>query len=487
MATKRPSKKKTAAKKAAAARPKKKAPAKKATPAKPKAKAKAKPAAKPVKKAAPKKATPKAKPVSVKDLLKKKFDVDAPKTPYSVPKDKIETSKLTAPDLLSAFADKDAKRIRELLANTYTASDLKAAAEKAAAEKAAAEKAAAEKAAAEKAAAEKAAAEKAAAEKAAAEKAAAEKAAAEKAAAEKAAAEKAAAEKAAAEKAAAEKAEEIKKAAAHKSEVSVTYDTAPAKPIAKPASDPVDNTIKIFAAGLAFLILLVIGASISNSSKFYLEGNEGVLEIWKGKFAPLGKQMVIALPGVPLPASTKDVYAKTDVYPMAFQFYLDKADALLQAPGIPDFEGIKSELKNALAYGSNKELRALAYDRIDNIDRLILVHKADVFASRGTIEDLESAIDYLKDAEKLTRDDAQAAMIDQKIERLKAGITALEEQAAAEAAAVQAETEAEAAVAESEAETEEAPESAATVETESEDDEAPAANDAEAAHDTDHS
>jgi colicin import membrane protein len=269
--------------------------------------------------------------------------------------------------------------------------------------------------------------------------------------------------------------------------VSVTYDTAPAKPIAKPASDPVDNTIKIFAAGLAFLVLLVIGASISNSSKFYLEGNEGVLEIWQGKFAPLGKQMVIALPGIPLPESIKDVYSKADVYPLAFQFYLDKADALLQAPGIPDFEGIKSELKTALAYGSNKELRALAYDRIDNIDRLILVHKADVFASRGTLEDIESAIDYLKDAEKLTRDDAQAAMIGQKIERLKAGITALEEQAAAEAAAAEAETEAEAEVAESEAESEEAPEPVEAVETESEDGEAPAANEAAAAHDTDHS
>ena len=76
------SKKKRAPKKAASAsNPKKKAPAKKAAPAKPKAAAKPKPAPKPAKKAAPK-----TKPVSVKDLLKKKFDIVTPKVLYTVPK-----------------------------------------------------------------------------------------------------------------------------------------------------------------------------------------------------------------------------------------------------------------------------------------------------------------------------------------------------------------------------------------------------------------
>ena len=37
--------------------------------------------------------------------MKKKFDIEAPKTLYSVPKDKIETSNFTAPDMLAAFAD----------------------------------------------------------------------------------------------------------------------------------------------------------------------------------------------------------------------------------------------------------------------------------------------------------------------------------------------------------------------------------------------
>ena len=423
------SKKSTPKKAASAAKTKKKAVEKNAAPAK-------KPAAKstPAKNA---KATPKAKPVSVKDLLKKKFDIVTPKVLYTVPKEMVEKSTFTAPELLAGFEAKDAKRIKAVLSNTYSESDLRAATEKAAAEKAAAEKAAAEEAAAEKAAVEKAAAEKAAVEKAAAEKAAVEKAAAEKA-----AVEKAAAEKAAAEKAAAEKAEAIKKAAAEKSDVTVSYEAPPAKAAAKKPSDPVDNTMKIFAAGMAFLILLVVGASTSNSFKYYLNENQGALEIWKGKFAPLGEKMVIALPGVPAPEDLKDTYSSGDVYPLAFGYYIDKADALLDVPGIPDFEGIKATLNTALEYGSTNALRANAYDRLDNIDRLILTYKADVTASRGTIDDLTSAIGFLKEADKLTTDEAQEAMIAQKIASHEAAIRTLEEEAAAEQAAAEAEAEA---------------------------------------------
>jgi hypothetical protein len=402
------SKKKRAPKKAApAANLKKKAPAKKAAPAKPKPAAKAKPVPKPAKKAAPK-----TKPVSVKDLLRKKFDIVTPKVLYTVPKKKVAEPTFTAPAFLTGFKAEDAKRVKGLLANSYTEKDLIEATKKATTEKAAAEKAAAEKAAAEKAAAEKA------------------------------AAEKAAAEKAAAEKAAAEKAEEIKKAAAQKPDVSVSYEPTPEQAAAKKPSDPVDNTMKIFAAGLAFLILLVIGGSVSNSFKYYLTENQGALEVWKGKFSPIGKKLVIALPGVPAPEDPKATYRSGDVYPIVFQYYIDKADVLLDVPGIPDFEGIKATLKTALEYGSTNALRALAYQRLDNIDRLILTYKADVAASRGTIDDLKAAIGFLSAADKLTTDKAQEELIARTISAHEAAITALEEQAAAEQTAAEAEAEA---------------------------------------------
>jgi hypothetical protein len=185
----------------------------------------------------------------------------------------------------------------------------------------------------------------------------------------------------------------------------------------------------------------VVGASASNSFKYYLAQNQGALEIWKGKFAPLGKKMVIALPGVPAPEPFEAVYSADDVYPIVFQHYIDKADTLLDVPGIPDFDGIKATLKTALEYGSTSSLRTIAYNRLDNIDRLILTYKAEVAASRGTIDDLKAAVGFLTDADQLTTDEAQQALNAQKIAAHEAAIAKLEEEAAAQ----QAEAEAEAA------------------------------------------
>jgi predicted nucleotidyltransferase len=87
-------------------------------------------------------------------------------------------------------------------------------------------------------------------------------------------------------------------------------------------------------------------------------------------------------------------------------------------------------------------LRDLAYQRLDNIDRLILLYKADVAASRGTQASLTAAIEFLRDADQLTSDPTQEALIAQKISDHEASIAALEEQAAAEQAAAEAEAEA---------------------------------------------
>ena len=112
------------------------------------------------------------------------------------------------------------------------------------------------------------------------------KAAGEKAAAEKAAAEKAAAEKAAAEKAAAEKAAEP--------EVSVSYE--PPDSGDTTTEDPMEKAMKYLAAVFAVLMALVIGTSMINKNKFYIHATDGALEIWQGRFAPMGEACLISLP-----------------------------------------------------------------------------------------------------------------------------------------------------------------------------------------------
>jgi colicin import membrane protein len=379
----------------------KKSAAKKKTAKKVAAKAKAAPKAKAAAKAAP---APEKKPVSVKDLLQKKFPVWKPEKLYTTGPDKADLKDVAAPPFVSG-SEEEQKRIKGLLLKKYDLAEIKAAGEKAAAEKAAAEKAAAEKAAAEKAAAEKAAAEKAAAEKAAAEKAAAEKAAAEKAAAEKAAAEKAAAEKAA------------------EPEVSVSYeppdtdDTIP--------SDPMEKGMKYLAAVVAVLILLVIGSSMINQGKYYIHSTDGALEIFQGRFAPMGEKLLISLPGVQKPEKAKDIYSKTDVYPIIFNYYVEKADTFLKVPGLPDFEGIKKYLNKAMLYKTTPDSADAVYSRLNNIDLMILLYKADVAASKPTLSDLKEAKGFLTEASRLDLNGAKLDLIHEKMDDVDKKIASL--------------------------------------------------------------
>jgi ribosomal protein L12E/L44/L45/RPP1/RPP2 len=418
---KKAAKKKTAKKSAAKAAPKAKAAAK----------AKPAPKPKPAAKAAP---APKKKAVSLKDLLKKKFPAWKPEKLYTAGPDKAGLKDVTAPPFFSG-TEAEQKRIRELLMKKYDMAEIKAVGEKAAAEKAAAEKAAAEKAAAEKAAAEKAAAEKAAAEKAAAEKAAAEKAAAEKAAAEKAAAEKAAAEKAAAEKAAAEK-------AAAESKVSVSYEPPDSGDTLPP--DPMDRAMKYMAAALAVLIALIVGSSMINQGKYYIQSTDGALKIYQGRFAPMGEKLLIALPGVQAPAKIKHVYSKTDVYPLIFNYYVDKADTLLTVPGLPDFQGIKTYIKKARPYALTPKAKDIVYSHLNNIDLMILLYKADVSAGKDTIADLKEAKGFLTEASRLDIDKMKMNLVHQKIDAVDKDIASLqaEQKAAASPPAAPAKTEA---------------------------------------------
>jgi hypothetical protein len=242
-----------------------------------------------------------------------------------------------------------------------------------------------------------------------------------KAAAEKAAAEKATAEKAAAEKAAAEKA-------------AIRY-----QPSAETAAaDPAGKLLKYGIAGFVVLILLVIGSSFMNARNFYIKPTEGATEIWQGTFAPKGARLMISLPGMFYTDPLKDVYSQSDVFPLIFRYYIDKADTLLDVPGLPDFEGVKSYLDQALEYAVTPELASAARSRLNTINLMVLLYKADVAASKDTINDLEASLKYLQEAYDVEMDQLQKELILQKtaaasakLQLLKAQAVEAEEKAAA--------------------------------------------------------
>jgi hypothetical protein len=168
--------------------------------------------------------------------------------------------------------------------------------------------------------------------------------------------------------------------------------------------------------GFIFIVLigLVIRVSYYNTKKYYLKSAAGAVEIWQGTFSPGEKKRILIMPGMQMPAKTKEVYAKEDVYPLASKFYVSKADALMEVPGMPDFVGIKSYLNRALSFATTEDLRQTAHARINQIDRVILFYKADVAATKGTRTGFETALDYLDQTAKLNPDEIETELIQKK-------------------------------------------------------------------------
>jgi len=403
------------------------------------------------------------KKVSLKDLILKKFKAWKPAEIFRAAVDEEYLKNFASPPIVSDLSDKEARRIKKLLLKKRDMATIRAEIKKEAAEKAAAKKAVAEKAAAEKAAAEKVAAEKAAAEKAAAEKVAAEKKKAylktlplkkfkawkpaeifraavdeeylknfaspsivsglsdkearrikklllkkrdmatiraeiKEEAVEREAAEKAAAEKAAAEREAAEKAA-VEREAAEKATMK--------------------KVIIGLASGFIILVALIFSESSSNNSKYYIKEKAGVLEIWQGRYAPLGEEWMMSLPGVPLPEQINAVYSETEVFPLIFNYYIDKADAISGMSDTPDYVVIKSYLNEALLFATTGDFRKKAYSRLNDIKFNDLMYKAGVAESRGAVSDLDEAIRYLNTASLLKVGAGKSDVVKQKIESIK--------------------------------------------------------------------
>jgi hypothetical protein len=201
--------------------------------------------------------------------------------------------------------------------------------------------------------------------------------------------------------------------------------------------------IKIAIAIAASIVFLMLAVSYNNGSKYYIHPKEDAIEIWKGRFSPKDTRFFIRLDGVGMPESVKEIYTKAEVFPLIFDFYVDKADTLLEVPGLPDLQSIKDHLLQAEEYIVTSEAKTAVTSRLNNIERMILLYKADVAISRNTEDSLESAIKLLEKAAKLTSSTAMSEEISQKINGARAQIVALEAEAVQQAQEMKAAQEAE--------------------------------------------
>ncbi len=190
-------------------------------------------------------------------------------------------------------------------------------------------------------------------------------------------------------------------------------------------SHPIKAGVLLLSIVTVLLIGLIIYTSHLNTQKYYLKSYAGALEVWQGTFSPAGKKRVVSMPGVTPPETIKPTYTRQDVYPIIFNYYLEKSDALIHAPGIFDFTDIKFYLNRALLYASTAEHRRAIQIRLNRIDRVILYYKADVAASKGSIASLEAAVDFLDQATALDPDDIESELIEKKKQAIQELIRSL--------------------------------------------------------------
>lgn len=199
-------------------------------------------------------------------------------------------------------------------------------------------------------------------------------------------------------------------------------------------NDPVQKALKCGVVAFVVLILLLVGASYKNSSKYYIVNKGDAVEIWRGRFSPTGKERLIILHGISAPEGRGTVYTRNHVFPLAFNYYLEKADALLDAEGIPDYKGIRDYLRKAKPFAIDDAMKDDITARLNNIDLITLIYKIDVSLSRNTTESLDLAAQLVKKAAKLTNNAAQGQLLTDKAAEIKerrAALAAAEKQAEA--------------------------------------------------------
>ncbi len=156
---------------------------------------------------------------------------------------------------------------------------------------------------------------------------------------------------------------------------------------------------------------------------------KGAIEIWQGTFSPTGKEFVAVLHGVEPASTVKESYNREEISPILCNYYIGKADALLDVSGLPDYKAIADYLQRAKAYAMTDEMRTAVQTRIDNIQRLSLMYKAEIEIGKGTVPSLQSAVQALKEVQRLTTEPSQLEALNRKIAAAGAALAALEAKA----------------------------------------------------------
>ncbi len=174
-------------------------------------------------------------------------------------------------------------------------------------------------------------------------------------------------------------------------------------------------------AGAAFILVMAIlfCASKCNSNKFYLKQNNQMVELWQGRYAPMGSHLLASFSDLKIleTAPKQDVYTKAQAFGIVSDYYIKQADNILKAEGTPDLTKVVSNLTRASDYAVSVSERKAIMIGVGGIDRLAarlnslqypaLLGKIEIALSKGTVSNFAAAKEYLAEAIPMSSTDLQ--------------------------------------------------------------------------------
>ncbi|MBF0450315.1 MAG: hypothetical protein HQK75_06410 [Candidatus Magnetomorum sp.] len=180
--------------------------------------------------------------------------------------------------------------------------------------------------------------------------------------------------------------------------------------------DPImSNSLKLVFAGILALFFMIYMASSANYKNYYLVDGKTGVELWQGDFSPMGKSHVITLMGMELPENLQSSYIQSEVNPLICSFFLDQANDILSDDNIPNLAQVKKYLEQAYEYADEKNQKEIE-KRLNGIDFMMFILKADLAMQKGTSEDLEKAKAFIDEAQGLAEKNYQKDMIKKRLQ-----------------------------------------------------------------------
>jgi len=181
-----------------------------------------------------------------------------------------------------------------------------------------------------------------------------------------------------------------------------------------PPDEPTDKMLKYAIVGFGALIAILLLASLSNSNNFYFKQKGQMVELWQGRFAPMGECFVASFSDAKIFDSIpvkKDVYSKKEAYRVLSAYFVQRADEILRTGETPDMKTVKSYLTQASHYAQSESEKQAIRMRVNSIEFLILMSKADLALNKGTTAEFEAAKKYLTQAIPVASTDFQKELL----------------------------------------------------------------------------